>query len=87
MKKDKDKDGPEPYMTVEELFSKLNAMDSNPPPPSPAEGLLTLGENVDMMREFVEAQRQKLVADGYPESVSWRMAADLWGGIWKGASS
>lgn len=27
--------------------------------------------------------RTILAADGYPESVSWRMAADLWAGIWR----
>lgn len=67
----------------EEFFAALAAEAEAPGPKSPAEGLMELGERVAEVRAFVEGERRKLVADGYPESVSWRMAADLWAGIWR----
>lgn len=73
--------------TPEEFFAALAAEADAPGPKSPAEGLMELGERVDEVRAFVEGERKKLIADGYPESVSWRMAADLWAGIWRSAGS
>lgn len=73
--------------TPEEFFAALAAEAPKPPHKSPAEGLMELGERVAEVRAFVEGERKKLVADGYPESVSWRMAADLWAGIWRSAGT
>ena len=76
-------------MTPEEFVAALAAGAGAEPaaPASPAESLMELGERVAEVRAFVEGERRKLVADGYPESVSWRMAADLWAGIWRSAGS
>lgn len=56
------------------------------PEPTPYERMIELAEVADGMRDLVEAQRKKLVDAGYPEAVSWRMAADLWAGIWRGGN-
>lgn len=67
-------------------FERWLAAQQNEPTPEPslAEQLLTVQDNADQIRELVEAQRRKLVADGYPEAVTWRMASDMWAGIWRG---
>ena len=76
-------------MTPEEFVAALAAGAGTEPaaPATPAESLMEFGERVAEVRAFVEGERRKLVADGYPESVSWRMAADLWAGIWRSAGS
>lgn len=67
--------------TNEQIFRNAVSARMNPPQ-SLTEALIEMGDHADQFREVVEAQRRKLVADGYPESVSWRMAADMWAGIW-----
>ena len=74
-------------MTPEEFVAALAAGADSSGPPSPAESLMEFGERVAEVRAFVEGERRKLVDDGYPESISWRMAADLWAGIWRSAGS
>lgn len=71
-------------MTPEEILAALAAEAEKPAPVNTADVLMEFGERVAEIRAFVEGERKKLVADGYPESVSWRMASDLWAALWRG---
>lgn len=64
----------------------LTGKEEEPPPPSMAEAALEVADNAQLLREMVQAQRTKWLEEGCPESVSWRMAADMWAALWLGAS-
>lgn len=81
--------------TPEEFFAALAAEADKPAPAgepstSPADfagKLMEMSEMIDSMIDFTEGTRRKFVDLGYPESVSWRMAAELWAGIWRNSGS
>lgn len=69
------------------LAEEAETQESTPPAQSPVEAAMMVAELGDTLRAAVEAQRLKIVEDGYPESVSYRMAADMWSGVWRGIGS
>lgn len=75
----------DPSEVPEEVLQQL--FGAHPQEPQESPNLLAmamaLAEAADTIRDTVEAQRRKLVEMGYPESVSWRMAADMWAGVWR----
>ena len=75
----------DPSEVPEEVLQQIFGAHSPEPsePPNLFAMAMALAEAADTIRDTVEAQRRKLVDSGYPESVSWRMAADMWAGVWR----